>query len=147
MLDPDELSLVNRTFKKPPEGPKPSSNKKPPLTSKLMNPSTISKHFSPVRLQKPSMQVENRHHAAAPGNSVKSTGNASKRADLHNYGAKGVPLILFPFFLLGCFAALAYLLDCLFTTLNTHISSFQILLPANKVLVFFPGSKLISTSM
>lgn len=91
VLDPEELSLVNRTFRKPFEEPKPSSNKKPALTSKLLNPSAISKlNFSPIRFQKPPIQAESRHHNGALGSSpVNNTGNASKRADLHNYGVKG----------------------------------------------------------
>lgn len=93
VLDPEELSLVNRTFRKPFEEPKPSSNKKPALTSKLLNPSAISKlNFSPIRFQKPPIQAESRHHNGALGSSpVNNTGNASKRADLHNYGVKGLP--------------------------------------------------------
>eukprot|EP00250_Pteridium_aquilinum_P016866 c23332_g1_i1 orf=354-2189(+) len=91
VLDPEELSLVNRTFRKPPEEPKPPSNKKPAFPSKLLNPSAISKiNFSPVRFQKPPVQAESsRHHGVALGSPLSRTGNASKRADLHNNGVKG----------------------------------------------------------
>ncbi|MCO5552337.1 hypothetical protein L7F22_005848 [Adiantum nelumboides] len=92
VLDTEELSLVNRTFKKPLEQPKPPSNKKSPLASKFLNSTALSKiNFSPVRFQKSSSQGETRHHSTAPTQSSPSSslGNALRRTDQQNRGVKG----------------------------------------------------------
>ncbi|KAI5061243.1 hypothetical protein GOP47_0023748 [Adiantum capillus-veneris] len=92
VLDPEELSLVNRTFKKPLEEPKPPSNKKSPFASKILNTSAISKiNFSPVRFQKSSSHGETRHKstASAQGSPLGSIGNAFRRTDQQNNGVKG----------------------------------------------------------
>ncbi|KAH7436546.1 hypothetical protein KP509_05G025400 [Ceratopteris richardii] len=88
VLDPDELSLVNRTFKTQTEETKPASMKKPTLASKILNSSTaISKfNFSPIRPQKPG---ESKYRCPAPCSPLATSGNTSKRTNQQYSGLKG----------------------------------------------------------
>ena len=86
VLDPDELALVNQTFKKP-VTPKQGSHKKPALASKFLNSSGIPKmSFSPIRSHK---SIDSKPNPSCDQSPLSRSGTISNRPDMQNDTAKG----------------------------------------------------------
>jgi hypothetical protein len=86
-LDPEELALVNQTFKKPSTIPKQGSHKKPAVASKPMNSSGISKlNFSPMRSHKP---VDTKQNGSSGHSPLGKFGSISKKPEMQNDFGKG----------------------------------------------------------
>ena len=87
VLDPEELALVNQTFKKPSVFSKQGSHKKPALASKIYNSSGIPKmSFSPMRSHKP---VDPKQNVSSGHSPFGKLGAIPNRPDMQNDFGKG----------------------------------------------------------